>query len=488
MENFFDINLEKIRKWNKKKALESLFIVFNSKENKEDIGIYVFLDEKDVFEIFFLIMKYAEGSDIPNNKEFKTLGGKLSIKRLINNENKRTNEYAQYNGELSDFLLHFYLDQFISPYDGYLLDNYGFTSQVFKIIYIFLANRDIKPFNFLEIKDFIDNSIKQECNNNIYKEVLNYVKYFSVEYQNLATNDYQKFRKDLRKKPFINFNNDEYFVFYYSYRTEVFQNFHYLLNDNENYKHYKGNRFEELVSYVMDYSLNDGCCIYQNVKYKGGEMDLFIDTPKYLILIECKSNVLYDDYRYTKGNSGVEKNLYDIIGKAESQLFRDWQVVKNSGNISSNGHKINYDSSKEVLLLNMCLDFPVGFANKESENKVITLSLADLIYIVDELNDPIISENPRTNDICEYLKLREKALGSATDSELTMLINLLYNPYLNTIIKNKELITMNSDQSLAILNRLHYLLLKCLYNPCHKEAGFIRTKYYGVLREYVFHS
>lgn len=488
MECIFNINLEIIKRWNREKALQSLFLVFNSKENKEDIGRYVFLDEKDVYEILFLIMKHAEGSEIPNNEDFKILGSKLSINRLQSNENKYTDEYVQYNGELSDLLLHFYLDQFIAPFDDYLLDNYGFTSQVFKIIYVFLASRNIKPFKLLDIKNFINNSITQEYSEDIYKEVLNYIKYFSVEYQDLATNEFHNFRKSLRKKPFINFDKDEHFVFYYTYRTEVFQNFHYLLNDNEDYKKYKGNQFEELVAYVMDFSLGDDCCIYQSVKYKDGEMDLFIDTPKYLILVECKSNILYDDYKYTKGSFGVEKNLFDIIGKAERQLLRDSEMVKNTKDLFSDGYKINYDNTKEVLLLNICFDLPIGFANKESKNRVVTLSLADLIYIVDELNNSIISENPRTSDICEYLKLREKALGSATDSELTMLINILYNPHFKTIIENKEITIMNSDQSLVIFNRLHYLLLGCLYNPYHKDTRFIKNKYNGVLRDYVFSS
>jgi ABC-type oligopeptide transport system ATPase subunit len=140
----------------------------------------------------------------------------------------------------------------------------------------------------------------------------------------------------------------------------------------------------------------------------------------------------------------------------------------------------------KILLLNVCIELPVGFANKLENSDILSLPIGDLMIIVDELKEPLISENPRTQKLDEYIKLRSELLGILTDSELTIMISILYNPHLDILLKNKDKIELNSDESLTRINQLYGLLLEALINIESEEYKLVEANYKGVLRDLMF--
>lgn len=486
LENSLKINPEDFRNLDKEEAIKTLFDFFDSNINKETIGRYTYIDEIDVMEFIYLFLKYSKGQQTLKRKLLKSTGMKLSMNRLRNNPNEFTDDYSLYNGDLTDLLLHFYMDNFFSHFDDVLLEKYGFSKQVFNVIYLFISNNKNGIFNINNLEIFVKESISEEHFDQIIQEVIAYIEYFTIDEKDLNLSTFSDFRKDIRKKPFIKLPNNDILFHYYFYRTEVFSNFHYLLNDDEEYKKFKGEHFENIVADVLEHALGSDAEVYQNIQYHEGEMDILVETANHLILVECKSNILYDDYKYSKLNKATQSNLQNIIDKAESQLLRDLYYTQSNKDLYCNSQKITIDTTKNIILLNVCLDFPIGYANKKTKNNVISLSLADLIFIVDELEDPLVSDNPRTKNLCNYLIYRQKLLGCSTDNELTILINILYNPHLETIIENKHRITINSDQSITNFNRLHHLLLLCLYNPQSYDAKKIKNYYKGYLEFYIF--
>jgi len=483
MLNLIKIDYDLIEQWNQQTAFKALYSIFFDEENLESIGSYNSVDEKDVLEIIYLILKHAKGTKTPNFKDVEQLATRLTVKRM--GANRKVSEYySMYNGEMTDFHLYFFLDKLFEPYSDKLLYEYGFNHYIVQCIDFLLSCHE----SFIFTKEDIGNAIEVNYDKEAGKYLLcmfdKFVEYFS---DRPSLDSFESFQKSTLKKPFIRISENEYLFFWHWFRTSIILNLHYLLDKDEDYKRHKGDIFEEITASLFKHHLKIEK-IYTNSKYSGGEVDVLIDSEDTILLIECKSGILYTDYKLGVPNGNLEENINSITGKAKIQLENAKKIIQNNEDIcNDDGTKLELDANKNIMLLNVCFEFPVGLSNKDRQEEVIVLSLVDLMMVVDLLEDNLFGESDVKN-IIYYLKLRKRALGFATDDELTIAISLLYNPLKEAFLDNPKQLSrlyLDSSKSISEINRFYAYLLtaKMLHNSLEYKA--VEKNYKGFLRDYV---
>ncbi|WP_080146963.1 NERD domain-containing protein [Marinilactibacillus piezotolerans] len=476
--------ISEISSWEKTNSLSILVSMLRKENNISSSGSYVAIDENDIMDIVYLIFKYSRGTKILDFKVLTTISDKLSIVRLVESKAPST-EYSLYNGSLTDIHLVYLFHMLFDKFSPTLIENYGFDESIFMIMYIFLAQNKSTLFNIAEVKKIMKN-YEMENREITLKMIEKYIDYFSIEESELDLSTKNSFIKQIQQKPFIKIEKtDKFFTNYYFNRNHLISNFHYLLAENEKYKAHKGEFLEELTYYIFDFSLPESS-IYKNLTYKYGEIDLLVETDTKIILVECKSGLLYNDYRLEGNTSTTKRNLDSIILKAAKQLNKGKKYIVENGNFMHQGKPLHFGEDKEILLLNVCFELPVGFANKLENSNILSLPIGDLMIIVDELRESVISDNSRTQKLDEYIKLRSKLLGFLPDSELTIMTSILYNPHFDTLLKYKDKIELNSDESLTRVNQLYALLLNALINVESEEYKLVEANYKGVLRDLMF--
>lgn len=476
--------ISEVSSWEKTNNLSFLISMLRNENNSSSPGSYKTIDEYDIVDISYLIFKHSRGTEIAEFDMLTTISSKVSFIRLLESKAPST-EYSQYNGSLTDIHLIYLFHMLFEEFSSTLNEKYDFDESVFMIMYLFIAQNESTLFNIADVKKFLK---KYEMGNReiTLKMIEKYIDYFSIEESDLDLSSKNSFIKQIQQKPFIKIEKtDKYFTNYYFNRNHLISNFHYLLAENEKYKAHKGNFLEELTYYIFDFSLPESS-IYKNLTYKYGEIDLLVETDTNIILVECKSGLLYNDYRLEGITSTTKRNLDSIILRAAKQLNKGKNYIDENGNFMHEGEPLPFGKDKEILLLNVCFELPVGFANKLENSDILSLPIGDLMIIVDELRESVISDNPRTQKLDEYIKLRSKLLGFLTDSELTIMTSILYNPHFDTLLKYKDKIELNSDESLTRVNQLYALLLDALINVESEEYKLVEANYKGVLRDLMF--
>jgi Holliday junction resolvase-like predicted endonuclease len=476
--------IKEISSWEKTKNLSLLISMLRNRNNYISPGSYRDIDENDIFDLSFLIFKYSKGTKIATYETFANVSAKLSFIRLAESRAPST-EYTQYNGVFTDIHMIYLFHTLFEGFSVSLNEKFGFDESVLMLMYLFIGQNDSNLFTMDKIESFLKRNIIE--NQDIALKMLEkYINYFSIQESELDLSSQRSFIKQIQQKPFIKLDNTQTFYSdYYFNRDNLIPNFHYLLAKDEEYKTNKGSLLEELTKYIFEFSLPEAS-IYKNLTYKNGEIDLIIETDTKIILVECKSGFLYNDYKLEGLTKNTERNLNSIILKAAQQLNRAKDYIVENGNFRYKGEPIHFSNEKEILLLNICFELPVGFANKLENSNVLSLPIGDLMIIVDELRDPIISHNPRTQELDEYIKLRTKLLGFLTDSELTIMISILYNPHFKILLKHKSTTELNSDKSLARINQLYTILLHALLDDESDEYKLVKNNYKGVLRNLIF--
>jgi Holliday junction resolvase-like predicted endonuclease len=479
-----EIDDTSIRQWNLNSAFESLFSSFINKENNEGGGLYNFVDEKDVLEITYLILKHAKGTYTPSTEMIVELATKLTY-RKISNGNQATQYYSLYNGDMPDFHLYYFLDKLFTPYLEMLYNEHGFNHYtVWHIRSFLMCNPSfIFTLNDVEkkVKEFFDD--KEVGDTEFVLNMLTrFIKYFSGE-PNLDS--FESFQKGISKKPIIRLSENEYILCWHWLRTSIMFNLHYLLINEETYKKHKGDTFEEITASLLCHHLNLND-VYTNVTYSGGEIDVLIDTKDTILLVECKSGILYEDYKLGIFDNSVKKNISSITGKAKKQLYNSKQALLDKRDIRSKGIILELDINKKITLLNICFELPIGISNKDVDEEVVALSLVELLIIIDLMEDCLLGE-PHIKNIIDYLALRKRTLGFATDDELTIAISLLYNPHIETLISTNTLgyTYINSNKSISEINQYYSFLFKAKMLQKGREYELVKDNYKGFLKNYV---
>ena len=86
VDEFVVIDYAALEKWNPHNAFRALFSCYTSDDNNDGLGRYNFIDEKDVFEITYLILKYAKGTTTPTNEDLESIAAKATVLRMSNKE------------------------------------------------------------------------------------------------------------------------------------------------------------------------------------------------------------------------------------------------------------------------------------------------------------------------------------------------------------------------------------------------------------------
>ena len=482
MNEFVTIDYSYIEKWNPRNAFMALFSSYTNEKNNDGIGQYNYIDEKDIFEITYLILKHAKGMATPTNEDLVSLATKATVLRISNKETSQV--YSVYNGEMPDLHLFYFLDKLFTPYMDRLYDEHGFTHYiVWQIKFLMLFNPSF-IFTFDDVRKMIEYSWDKKDIQNMWLDMFtNFIKHFS-DVPNLE--NYDDFQKSISRKPIIKLSDNEYVLCWHWFRNSIILNFHYLLSKDEEYKRHRGDVFEEITASLFKHHL----CLsstYPSVKFNGGEIDILVDTKDTVLLVECKSGILYENYKLGLIDENISKNIESITGKAKEQLMKGKKALLDNKDLRSNGVKLSIDSSKKIVLLNICFEFPVGTTNKEVNDDVVVLSLIDLMMIIDLMEDKILGE-PRVKNILDYLELRKRTLGFATDCELTIAISLLYNPHLDSFIDNPALLSslhLDSHKSIGYINELCSFLLQVKMQQAGKKYELAKENYNGFLRDYI---
>jgi len=479
---FVKIDYGYIEKWSPHNALEVLFTSYTSKENNNKLGQYRYIDEKDILEIIYHVLKHAKGTIAPTEKDIVNLATKLTYFRLSNKDVSHV--YSMYNGNMPDLHLFYFLDELFSPYEDMLFNEKGFNHHiVWQIKFLMMFNTSF-VFTFNDIKKMVEYSWEDKETQKIWVDIFtNFIEYFSGV-PNLE--DYDNFQKSVSKKPIIRLSDNEYILCWHWFRNSAIFNFHYLLSNEEMYKKHKGDVFEEITASLFKHHLNSSD-IYTSVKYNGGEIDILVDAKDAIILVECKSGILYENYKLGVLDENVSKNIDSITGKAAEQLCNAKKALLDNEDFRSDGVKLIVDSNKKIILLNICFEFPVGITNKKVDDDVIVLSLVDLMMIIDLMEDKLFGK-PRVINILDYLDLRKRTLGFATDCELTIAICLLYDPVLDIYIDNPKLLgtmQMDSSKSISSINECYSFYLRAKMQQSSREYELTYENYNGFLRSYV---
>jgi len=480
--NMYRIDYESIEKWNPFRAFEVLFSCFASEENFEMLSLYKCIDEKDILEITYLILKHSKGTSIPTNEDIESLATKVTILRL--SQNKTSHSYSMYNGDMPDVHLFYFLDKLFEPFTKQLLDKYGFDHRiVWQIQFFALFNRSF-VFTFDDVKKMaIYSWDDKDAQITILEMFEKFIDYFSGEPK---LEDYDVFQKSVSRKPIIKLSDSEYMLCWHWLRNSVIVNFHYLLSSDEAYIEHRGNIVEETTASLFRHHLNSSE-IYTSVTYNDREIDVLVDAKDAILLLECKSGILYEDFKLGITGDNVRKNIDSLTGKAKEQLLNAQNAVLARKDMRSKGVKLSLDPNKKIILLNICFEFPIGITNKDSSDDVVVLSLIDLMMIIDLMEDKILGE-PRAKNIIDYLDLRKRTLGFATDDELTIAISLLYHPHLDMFIDNPELLSciqLDSNKSISRINELYSFLKRAKIDQSSSEYITAKNNYKGFLRSYV---
>jgi len=484
IEELIKIDYDLIEKWNLHKAFEILISSFSSEENVKGIGLYNNIDERDILEITYLILKHAKGICVPNHEDMVSLATKLTLKKL-SEDNKAIQYYSLYNGDMPDLHLFFFLDKLFTPYSEKLLKEYGFNHHIVKHLRIFFEYHYsfIFSINDIEkmIKEFWDD---KEIQNTLLNMFTKFIEYFS-DVPNLE--NYNSFQKSVSRKPIVKLSDDEYMLCWHWFRNSTILNFHYLFDSSDEiYKKYKSDTFEEITASLFKHHLKSSN-IYPSVKYSGGEIDVLVDTQNTILLIECKSKILYEDYKLGVFDENVIKNVDSITGEAKKQLCNAREVLLNKKDLRSNGVKLSLDPNKNILLLNICFEFPIGITNKDMNEDIVVLSLIDLMIIIDLMEEQLLRE-PCVKNIIDYLDLRKRTLGLATDDELVIAIFLLYSPYLASVIGNADLLSciqLDSEEDISYINEAYSFMLDAKILSTGEEYQLTIDNYNGFLRQYI---
>ena len=476
------IDTDLISSWDFNKALKKVFKVFSDSKNIKGASLYQSVDEKDVMELVYYILKYSKGKKNPKSKDIESLAAKLTFQRVEVDNDIGTNHYALHNGEMTDLHMSFFLENLFNPYTEKLYEDYGFTHHLVKYLKFFFLYQFSLTFTMDDVKKMIDEVIDDEDKAVFLIMFTKFIECFSGE---TDLNDFTAFQKGVSRKPIIKISENEYVFFWHWFRTSAILNFHYLLSKDESYKKHRGDVFEEITVSLFKHHLKIDT-VYGGVTYKGGEIDVLVDTDDAIILIECKSGTLYEDYKLGTIDDKVVANIDSITGKAKVQLHKAKAALLNKKDMRHQNSKLNIDTSKKILLLNVCFEFPVGRSNKDKNEEVIVLSLVDLMMIIDLMEDKLLGES-RLENIIEYLILRRKTLDFATDDEVVIAITLLYFKHLDSLIENDSLgmAQINSSESVSTINEFYSFLSHAKIIPDSKEREVVRKNYKGFLREYV---
>lgn len=484
-----DIDTKLVAGWDKEKAFEKLMSLYNSKNNREGVGLYTYIDEQDIRDLTFYILKYSNGTKNPRKKDIVRCTTQLTVMRLESNKNKFTDFYCEYYGEMTDFHLSFFLEKIFGKYSERLISLYGFDHNIFWIINMFAAWNKSLIFGMEDIKRFVEEFYDVETIKDIVLEMVNkFISYYEEKETIFCAGDINDFHKQVGRKPFIKLENGKYVFFYSWFRTYVMINFHYLLYKDEEYKKFKGFLFEEITSSLLKHAMGDAK-VFESVNYKGGEIDVLVDSQDAILIVECKSVILYDDYRTGEFNDSVKRNIESITVKATNQLLRAKEAIKYGKDLHHGKEKIKLNSKKEIILLNICFEFPIGYANKDKTSEVVSLTISDFMIILDQLIDPMFGK-PRVSNIIDYLRLRKNTLGFATDDEITIMISLLYLKHLDHFIQNDLLgaVHMDSKETLAQINEFYSLLTKAKLFKESPEYKVVKDNYKGYLYDYIFEN
>ena len=479
LHEFKKIDYNLIEQWNLNHALDSLFSCFNDERNSEGGGLYKYVDEKDVFEIIYLILKHSKGTIIPKDKDITSLASKLTVRKISDNS-RVTQFYALFNGEMPDFHLFYFLDRLFTPYMEKLNDEQGFNHHVIRHIHFFIIWHPSFVFTLNDIAKMVDKFFAPS--DVAFEKITNFVKLFSDE---PCLESFESFQKSVSKKPIIKLSGDKYLLCWHWLRTSILFNLHYLLASDEKYKKHRGDVFEEITASLFNHHLKSGS-VYTGVLYDGGEIDVIVDTNDTILLIECKSGILYEDYKLGMFDDKVKDNIESITGKARKQLHNAKNAILRQKDIRSNGVKLKLNANKNIMLLNVCFEFPVGITNKDTDEDVIVLSLVDLMMVIDLMEEQLLGK-PRIKNLLDYLDLRKKTLGFATDDELTIAISLLYNPHIETIINTGMLghTYMNSNKSIRDVNYYWACLLEAKILQKGEKYKYVKKNYKGFFRNYI---
>lgn len=150
----FEVDVDCLKKYDMVKSIDRLNEVFKSKENKEGVGLYKFVDELDAIEAIYYIIKYSKGNKRPSKRDIKELGMDLTMKRIADEDNQYTDFYNEYNGEITDIHLIFLGQRIYGRFSDYLLNNCGFDASIIIYINLFLAHISSLFFTFDDIKRF----------------------------------------------------------------------------------------------------------------------------------------------------------------------------------------------------------------------------------------------------------------------------------------------------------------------------------------------
>lgn len=478
----FEVDVDCLKKYDMVKSIDRLNEVFKSKENKEGVGLYNFVDELDAIEAIYYIIKYSKGNKRPSKRDIKELGMDLTMKRIADEDNQYTDFYNEYNGEITDIHLIFLGQRIYGRFSDYLLNNCGFDASIIIYINLFLAHISSLFFTFDDIKRFslgFNESVQVES------MLVQYVKKNSIGITDLKLQSIKSFKKDFLKNNFIKIDSQRYLGFYHLIRTSYLTNFHYMLYKDEEYKKYRGDIFENITEELFKHHLTNAR-IYKNLKYNRGEVDVLVEYDNIILIIECKSGLLYTDYRLGEQNEKVNKNISAIYEKAKNQLNNIKVAIETKCTFRDGKHKVIFDSSKEIIKLQVCYEMPIGIANKDKYDQMISITLPDLMIIVDQIEYPTFS-NIQVDNIISYLHCRQELLGINTDDEITIMIFILYNHNMKKIINNDLIskLRLDSKDSISRINEFYSFLMRVYIFKDSREYELVEFNYHGFLREFI---
>lgn len=474
-----------VKKWEWKSALTLLQEFYSQSDNKENVMLYKHIDEIDYQVYLFYIIKYSIGELSPQISDLLKLKS-LVMETRDNFFDTENLVYKLTNGMATDFHLLYFLQLLFLPFDDYLSKKNGFSFDDYFTFYFFISilqEKHENKFTLSEINLFFEDTILDDVSKKESKQrMLNYLEHFCIESSSIPCTDFSEFQKNLKVKPIIKFE-DYYLVHYGWLRVNIHNNFHYLLSDNQKYKKHRGKLFEKLTADLFSHYL-EGVEVLSNVKYpRDGEIDIVINTENTIILVECKSSVLYDDYKRGLESKSVKSNIESIIAKSYKQLNSSENFLLEKKKLTTDNRTI-FIEGKAITKVCVCWEAPIGIVNRSTD--IITLSWFDLAIIFDLINEKLF-QGENCKNILEYFEARKKLNRVNFGDELPLAINLIFQSGFEEYFSNASFdmeIELSSESSLVIINDFFHYLHATRFQK-QSEKSVVQECYFGYFRDYI---
>lgn len=276
------------------------------------------------------------------------------------------------------------------------------------------------------------------------------------------------FTTNVRKKPFLKYNNEYYCFSVLLPHRRMFELASGLLKiDNQYYdNHYLGNAYPECRDNYVERKVYElfsrsflNVKFYSSVHYLGqdGEMDILGVSDNAIYLIEVKAYQLTDTYR--GGTVGIEKKLKESVSVASRQCKRSENYITTSTNPVFTSTQTTIDiPDKTIPIYKICVtleDYGGLICNmrnlvemnviKEEERNIWIVSLYDLMAVLDNINDETI--------LIEYLTLHNQITTSDDaiyNDEMDLLGTFLTNP---NLLSERPLILISGSETIDKIYR-----------------------------------